>query len=150
MIIIATAISPRNKQNLQVYAQNYRIYILNDGNPRSPKLPESVRFGEFGERRGGRMKKSIYNDRAISCFAVVSEALLLSSFVWLHYSAISFICEWTMFFYPYTKWYLYEKTNIPDRNRSGIPVMERGNLYGRIPDQMPETAAHIINRLDCV
>jgi len=63
------------------------------GIPKSPELPESERFGEFGKGEGGRMKKSIYNDRAISCFAVVSEALLLSSFVWLHYSAISFICE---------------------------------------------------------
>ena len=39
------------------------------------------------------MKKSIYYDRASLCFAVVLEALLLSSFVWLHYSEIYCFCE---------------------------------------------------------
>ena len=39
------------------------------GIPKSPELPESERFGEFGKGEGGRrMKKSIYNDQASHFF----------------------------------------------------------------------------------
>lgn len=113
MTITAIAIPPRNKQNLQEYAQKYRSISCMAGSPETPNSPNRADSGSLEKEKEGRMKKSIYNDRASTWFAVVSEALLLSSFVWLHDSAIYGFCEWTIFFYPYTKWYLWEETNIP-------------------------------------
>ena len=60
-----------------------------------------------GERKKKNEKVNLYgSDFALYCH--FSEALLLSSFLWLHYSEIYNFCEWTMFFDPYTKWYLWK------------------------------------------
>ena len=73
-----------------------------------------------GERKKKNEKVNLYgSDFALYCY--FSEALLLSSFLWLHYSEIYNFCEWTMLFDPYTKGYLW-KNEYPGLKRAGIFV----------------------------
>ena len=88
--------------------------------PKAPNSPNLNDSGSSGKEKEEEWKSQIIMIRLLTFF-IVSEALLLCSFLWLYYSEIYFICEWTMFFDPYTKWYL-RKNEYPGSKRSGIPV----------------------------